>query len=233
MNKPGILKISGRDAKKFLQGQLTCNMEEISPTQSKLGAHCNPQGRILSLFRIFERDQSYYLVLPQEMLPLATQCLKKYAAFYSATLTEHDNEQFPIEKVELEWKFFDVSQGIAKIYPETSGKFLPHDLNLHLNEGISWNKGCYTGQEIIARMHYRGKLKNHLYRARVQSTSTPLVGSSVYSENSESGIIADWISDDSQNFQLLIVTDEQNSKKSALTLNPTQPDLWEWLSLHG
>ena len=48
-----LLSISGPDALRFLQGQLTCDVAEITPTQSRLGAHCNPQGRVISFFRIF------------------------------------------------------------------------------------------------------------------------------------------------------------------------------------
>jgi folate-binding protein YgfZ len=48
------------------------------------------------------------------------------------------------------------------LYPETKGLFLPHKLDMHLSGYISFDKGCYKGQEIIARMHYKAKLKHSL-----------------------------------------------------------------------
>ncbi|MFM8454724.1 MAG: tRNA-modifying protein YgfZ [Gammaproteobacteria bacterium] len=52
---------------------------------------------------------------------------------------------------------------IPEVFPQTSGKFLPHDLGLvNLEAAINFKKGCYRGQEIIARMQYRGNLKKRL-----------------------------------------------------------------------
>ena len=61
-NHCGLLMISGVDAKKFLQGQMTCNLEEVTPGQSRLGAHCNPQGRVLFLFRIFDEGLADFVL---------------------------------------------------------------------------------------------------------------------------------------------------------------------------
>src|SRR5204862_2056050 len=85
----GVLKVSGKDAAKLLQGQLTCDVN-INTKQSTLGAHCNPQGRILSLFYLFKFDASdaFYLVMPKNMLPIATAALNKYALFYKVCLQD-------------------------------------------------------------------------------------------------------------------------------------------------
>ena len=214
LSQLGLLAVTGQDAKQFLQGQLTCDIEDISSTQSRLGAHCNPQGRIISLFRLFFYSSNYYLQMPREMVPTALNALKKYAVFFKVTLNdasdslicigyagdqlknvvetlpENINDAIttndlliiktadsPAPRYEIfgaflaistlweklakqttfvsaeAWKYSDIQAGIPAVYPETSGKLLPHDINLHNLNAISFKKGCYTGQEIIARMH--------------------------------------------------------------------------------
>lgn len=213
----GLLQIAGVGAKNLMQGQFTCDLNDISATQSRLSAHCNPQGRIISLFRLFYFDERYLLQMPRELVPIAQLALKKYAVFYKNTFLEEvthafkqigyfgagledyfpnlpvsvgdvfTDNQLTIIKVGSEparyeilylqgtsiplplmnhllkpaclWKHWNFMAGIPSIYPETSEQFLPHEVNLPRLQGISFKKGCYTGQEIIARMEYRGKLK--------------------------------------------------------------------------
>ena len=56
----------------------------------------------------------------------------------------------------------DILAGIPTVYPETVEAFVPQMLNLQLLEGISFQKGCYTGREVVARTHYLGKLKRRI-----------------------------------------------------------------------
>ncbi len=264
------MQVSGQDAKKFLQGQLTCNVEEISPTQTRLGAHCNPQGRILSLFRLFFYHDSYYLQMPQEMLAPTMTALKKYAVFFKATLSDASDslvrigycgELAEIDKVLIiklpgdtlryeiigaptaipkaitqhkhitanEWKYFDIHAGIPAIYPETIEKFLPHEINLHQLDGISFNKGCYTGQEIIARMHYRGKLKTHLYRAKVKTNSPPKRGSDIYRQKESAGSLVDYCQLSYNTYELLVIAQETDAQENTLMLDPMNKDHLEFL----
>lgn len=62
----------------------------------------------------------------------------------------------------LMWHTLRLQQGNVEIYPESRGLFLPHRLGFHKTPLISFNKGCYKGQEIIARMHYRSTVKHEL-----------------------------------------------------------------------
>lgn len=260
---PGIIKISGVDAKKFLQGQLTCNLEEINSEQSRLGAHCNPQGRIISLFHLFQIKDDYYLYLPRSMVDIALRALKKYAVFYKIQLNDvgelfacfeylsqtdnlsllgfttqlgevnsvqHEAGWFIIklatqrylligqshssltknESVHLcsdsSLAMFNIFSGQVNIYSATSEKLLPHDINLHKINGISFNKGCYTGQEIIARMHYKGKLKNHLYSLKVKHQDPLLLGSEITEAKKNIPVtIVEVFNEDAQHSQLLVV----------------------------
>jgi len=69
------------------------------------------------------------------------------------------------------WQLLDIQAGIPVISPQTREAFVPQMTNLQLIDGVSFQKGCYTGQEIVARMQYLGKLKRRMYRARVESAS--------------------------------------------------------------
>jgi tRNA-modifying protein YgfZ len=62
------------------------------------------------------------------------------------------------------WDLLNIQAGIGDITPETYEAFTPQAINFQLVNGINFRKGCYTGQEIVARLHYRGTLKRHMYR---------------------------------------------------------------------
>ena len=65
------------------------------------------------------------------------------------------------------WGWHDIQAGLPVVYPETIGSFIPQMVNLDAFDGINFKKGCYTGQEIIARLHYRGKVKKRMYLAHI------------------------------------------------------------------
>jgi folate-binding Fe-S cluster repair protein YgfZ len=93
---------------------------------------------------------------------------------------------------------------------------LPHELDLHHLNAISFDKGCYTGQEIIARMHYRGKLKNRLCKASVSSTTPPVPGSDLYAlkgaEYKPAGMVVNVAPcDQEHHYQLLIIANQSDN----------------------
>lgn len=71
------------------------------------------------------------------------------------------------------WSSLDIAAGIPFILPATQEEFVPQMVNLDLIGGLSYTKGCYPGQEIVARTHYLGKLKQRLYRAVVAAAAVP------------------------------------------------------------
>lgn len=85
------------------------------------------------------------------------------------------------------WRLLDIRSGIPMIYGETVEAFVPQMANLQLINGVSFKKGCYPGQEIVARMQYLGSLKRRMYHARVKVEQLPAVGSSLFATGSESG----------------------------------------------
>ena len=66
--------------------------------------------------------------------------------------------------VEEAWRLADIRAGLPQIYAATSDAFVAQMLNLDLLDGISFTKGCYTGQEIIARTQHLGRIKRRLFR---------------------------------------------------------------------
>ena len=79
------------------------------------------------------------------------------------------------------WALLDILAGVPVITPETADAFVPQMVNFQLLGGVSFKKGCYTGQEVVARMQYLGKLKRRMYLARVSSATPPAPGDELYS----------------------------------------------------
>ena len=89
---------------------------------------------------------------------------------------------------DLAWPLNRIQHGLAQLTQTSIESFIPQMLNLGQTGAISFNKGCYTGQEIVARMQYLGKLKRHMYRAKVHSTETIELGTPIYSQNQETSV---------------------------------------------
>ncbi|WP_250462993.1 YgfZ/GcvT domain-containing protein [Microbulbifer litoralis] len=84
------------------------------------------------------------------------------------------------------WLQLQVEAGIPQLHGAASELFIPQMLNLHLLGGVSFKKGCYTGQEVVARMQYRGAAKRRLYRARCESGELPEVAQDILGESGKS-----------------------------------------------
>lgn len=91
------------------------------------------------------------------------------------------------------WDWLNIRSGIPVIVPKTQEEFVPQMANLDILGGINFKKGCYPGQEIVARMHYLGKLKRRMYLAHLESVDAPQAGDELFSADMEgqaSGMIA-------------------------------------------
>ena len=74
------------------------------------------------------------------------------------------------------WQLLDILNGLPDVFSATVEAFVPQMVNLQLVNGVSFKKGCYPGQEIVARMHYLGKLKRRMYRLHITSDEIPPPG---------------------------------------------------------
>lgn len=77
------------------------------------------------------------------------------------------------------WQLAAVDAGLPELAAATSGLFVPQMLNLHRLGGIEFDKGCYPGQEVVARLHYRGRLTRHMMRLHWQGATQPHPGDTI------------------------------------------------------
>ena len=248
LSHEGVLAVIGNDASKFLQGQLTCNLNYLSETRSSLGARCTQKGRMQSSFRILLEPEGCLLAMARELVEPQLADLKKYAVFSKSKLTddsaswvrfglnqadavlqslgldlpaETDSvarangliairvspgraelwtaadqadsllQQLKAQLVEADldqWILGQIRAGIGQVMPQTRELFIPQMLNLQAVGAVSFKKGCYTGQEIVARMQYLGKLKRRLYRLSLNTAEMPEPGTPLFSPSHNSSI---------------------------------------------
>jgi folate-binding protein YgfZ len=81
------------------------------------------------------------------------------------------------------WEWLDISHGLPWITDPTQEAFVPQMANLELLGAINFKKGCYPGQEIVARAQYRGEVKRRLRLARVRSDTAPVPGQDLFSDD--------------------------------------------------
>ena len=170
--------VSGADAREFLQGQLTQDLAKLDENATNLpllSAWCNPKGRVIALLRLSKTDDGYALALPAEITDAAVRRLTMFR-FRSKV----DFATRPATPAELgfdgsvdDFQLGSLREGIADIREHQSEEFTPHMLNLDLLDAVSLDKGCYTGQEIVARTHYRGATKRRMLRFTSSAPVSP------------------------------------------------------------
>lgn len=193
-----VFNINGADAETFLQGQFTIDVTTLTATSANWAAYANAQGRVVATFFIWRDELGFNLLCPRDILPVLSARLKKYALFSKVVMKESDSPWYAhinqshqsgitLGNTELcinqyanttlvDESVFDLAMVIhnfAVITPATTEHFVAQRLNLDTLGAISFKKGCYVGQEIIARLHYRGKAKHHTYQLTI-ATNTPL-----------------------------------------------------------
>jgi hypothetical protein len=117
------------------------------------------------------------------------------------------------------WDWLRLSAGIPMIVAATQEEFVPQMVNLELIGGVSFQKGCYTGQEIVARSQYLGKLKRRMFLAHVDAEAAP--GDSLYSadlEGQTSGTVVNAAPAPAGGFDLLAVVQVESAKSQTLHL---------------
>ena len=233
-----IVRLTGPAARKFLQGQLTCQIDELSPSRSLLAAACTPKGKALANFRLVvpqsdtEEDGSPEILLriSSDLEQSLLSHFQKYLAFFKAKMETAEDwsilgltgerafralgidwhgepgdvqswhrslmigtqpDALGRRRVELwlnsadlselesglqgsrdgqilasqsAWLAGEIQGGLTSIDERLQDRYVPQYFNWHAIDGISFRKGCYTGQEIIARMRYLGQLKKSTYR---------------------------------------------------------------------
>jgi len=225
------ITLSGQDKSSYLQGQVTCDVNQLN-NNLLIGAHCDAKGKMISLFRLFERNNSFWLLQPKSTLKASLTALQKFGVFAKVDIQEADknniyalvgskaaqhlqhqfkqipdsmtpvvhannstliyitcaseakntNQQaiylvinehdaleqivanffLPIYKHEL-WNFHEINHGFPLMNEASIGEYVPQMLNVQAINGISFTKGCYLGQETVARMQYLGRNKRAMF----------------------------------------------------------------------
>jgi folate-binding protein YgfZ len=119
-----------------------------------------------------------------------------------------------------EWDRVCIETGLAEVVQETSEKFVPQMLNLDIDEvGVNFTKGCYPGQEVVARLHYLGKAKRRLFSFKSEVALT--IGDLLYCESSKSarasGVVVSQVKCEAE--FLCLATLEVAHKDDLITLN--------------
>ena len=216
--------VSGEDAAEFLQNQLTADLAVLEAGERTLSAWCNPKGRVICLFRVERLDDGFALTLPTELAESVLQRLTmfRFRAKVEFEIRDADASDLGMQGDIDSWLLANLRAGIPEIWRTQSEEFTAHMLNLDLIGAVSLDKGCYPGQEIIARTHYRGATKRRMARFESASPLTP--GDKVEHDGRSVGEIVNAIDND-----LLAVIPtkledaELTSGGVALTPLPTTP----------
>lgn len=245
----GLIEAAGEDAKAFLHGQLTSDINHLADGQVQLSAWCSAKGRMQASFLVWRDGEAYRLALaadlqeaiqkrltmfvlrakvkiaslnegtvllglagPQAEAALAAAGLPqpaeamRTAGADGATVLRLEGGRFIVavaadkaaavwqalaaqaRPVGLPaWRWLDVQTAFPLITAATKEEFVPQMADFEQMGGVSFHKGCYPGQEIVARTQYLGKVKRHLYRVR--STVLPAAGDELHSpENPDQSI---------------------------------------------
>ncbi|WP_145521792.1 tRNA-modifying protein YgfZ [Yersinia aldovae] len=234
-----LVTLTGADRVKYLQGQVTADIDALPADQHVLCAHCDAKGKMWSNLRLFYRGEGLAFIERRSLLDSQLSELKKYAVFSKVVIapqpdvvllgiagtaaktalaevftelpsTEHPVVQqgqstllhfsLPAERFLLvtdaeqaqqlvatlsgraqfnnskQWLALDIEAGFPIIDSESSAQFIPQATNIQALNGISFSKGCYSGQEMVARAKYRGANKRALYWLAGHANRVPAAG---------------------------------------------------------
>ncbi|WP_336040457.1 folate-binding Fe/S cluster repair protein [Acinetobacter calcoaceticus] len=166
--------LNGVDAQKFLQGQVTVDTERLAENETRYTAICDLKGRIhFGLWLKKINAESFEIVVAQDQAEEFAKHIKKFGAFSKMALSEqgtvfpkiagHQTEFSTVETDISEWQKQAILSGQAWITQATEHEFQPQELRLHQREGVNYDKGCYLGQEIVARLWFKAKPKHWLH----------------------------------------------------------------------
>jgi len=239
----GSVSLAGPDAHKFLQGQITCDLDKVSRSQVQAGACCTPKGNVIANFVLLTHADTLLMHMPLSIVETVQKAMAKYIVFSNAKLKDasanwcrfavwgatakacieqafgaapndplhsvshadrlvwtndkagdafvvychHEAKAKLITDLEqlaslvdtAQWEARQINQGLVYITPDISDSYVPQMLNLQATGAVDFKKGCYTGQEIVARMQYLGKLKRHLFIGQVSSLEALQVGQQI------------------------------------------------------
>jgi len=196
------LHVQGADALTFLQGYLTCATDNADAEHATPMAICNVKARVVASGWVALTEQGAALIVHASLSATLRTFLKPYVTFSKCALTPedghvevsdaptgtlhllpglrcilHNSEPSSWEDASAEVADTLIAAEFAFVDEATSEKFLPQMLALHDRGAVDFNKGCYLGQEVVARAQFRGAVKRHLVQFEYSGTA-PAPGTS-------------------------------------------------------
>ncbi|MBF7686796.1 CAF17-like 4Fe-4S cluster assembly/insertion protein YgfZ [Acinetobacter rathckeae] len=164
----------GADATKFLQGQVTIHVERLEESFTQYTVICDLKGRIqFGLWLKKISSEHFEITVSSDQATDFEQHIRKYGAFAKITLSavgevfptlKQHSTVFSAEKTDIvAWQHEAITDGQAWITQATAHAFQPQELRLHQRHGIQYDKGCYLGQEVIARLWFKAQPKQWLH----------------------------------------------------------------------
>jgi len=213
LNNRSLIKVFGKDSESFLQSQLTNDISKIKDREIQINAFCQHQGKVLAILWVFKLDNCFYISVHKELgeilikkfniykfmsdvvfqdlgseflqYGIIDQNFKNSIKFVENLYLLVSNEEINFNENDNLWSIGLINSKIPEVNQYLSEKFIPQELNLDIEEvGVSFTKGCYPGQEVVARMHYLGKPKRRLFQ--FLSKDEALIGDAIHTGNSTS-----------------------------------------------
>ena len=217
-NEARAMCLRANGAKEFLQGYLTCNTDHISEDSYLPFALCDIKGRVLANGWTTQREDQVFLIVHRSTLSLVRKHLAPYLNFsqcsaddvdYSVSLQRSElsseaglfgyeiasfsvfdsQEEVPEDDASDAIRELLISRVIPFIEEKASGKYLPQVLKMQEIGGLDFEKGCYLGQEVIARVQFKGRTKKSLEKFSWERDGEPPTVGQKYSLNGQNGEI--------------------------------------------
>ena len=196
------LSVAGIDAAKFLQGYVTCDLDAIQPKNGLVMAFTDIKGRVIANGWCYGTATQVSFLFHHSLRETVESHLGRYMAFAKSKFTDESIELslravaddgevelspfgwgvVPKAHAENQIDHLTVAREFPIIQLDSSGVFLPQMINLTEHGGVSFTKGCYLGQEIVARTEHRGQVKRQLFRTNLPTKSVS-VGEDVFIPN--------------------------------------------------
>ena len=224
-----MLRISGADARMFLQGQLSNDMDLLSAERLLCAGLHSPQGRVLALLWLTARSvDEIFALLPAELATTAANALRRFVLRARVNM-----EIVPVSALiaalpgapaaTVAARVQAIANGQPQVYAASSGQFIAQMLNLDCVGAVSFSKGCYTGQEVIARAHYRGRVKRRMQRFATTDALPRTPGTTLRLADGRSAQLVDSVTLPDGSHEFLAVAPLPATAGSADTL-PYTPD---------
>lgn len=232
------LTIQGEDAEKFLQGQLTCDVTKLGLSY-QAAAIGNLKGRIeFGIWIKKQAEKHFDVVISADCADALQGHLKKFGAFskfetstptpiYPCVLAEvatfSHQEDYNTPESTQAWMQASLAAGNYWIVAATQGEFQPQELRLHQRGGMDYDKGCYLGQEVIARIYFKSAPKAFLHYIKGESLhgsgDVPAAGEKLGKTQVVNAIAS------AEGFEALVVARPEHLADSDLTILELPPAL--------